>query len=353
MRRFSSHELVSALYKGILGRDADKEGLAAYVDQADRGLDLVELIKSFENSEEHDSKILAIPKRSTVTLPNLKALYPEKYVRGDSENSVFYAANDSEFRWLEEQIISNRYYDSGEVYSPKIDLDKTVTAALAIGLGGKSCLELGCFTGPVLSVLADRGVDICGVDASHLAFVLAYPNVRSRLRFGDLLQQQFDQQFDIFLAMDVLEHLDPVRMDSYVQKIKQITNPHGFAVVNSPMFGDDDIFGAVAPQYMPEWVAAGESDFWRHVHCDGQGWPIHGHLVNASPKWWESVFLRNGLVRDRHIERHIQGLLADFYVMAPARKTLFILRRDDWTPDYPAIERALQTEIGALPIPKI
>jgi len=351
-RQYSGIEVIEALYKGILGREPDRAGFENWLERAEDGLDLAAMIRAFVASDEHRNKALAIPDKSSVRLPNLIDLYPGKYLRHDEHSSVFHVTDDGEFAFLEHQIIANRYYDSSDVYSPRIDLDKTVSAAMVIGLGAGNCIELGCFTGPVLSLLAARNVDVCGVDASHLAFVLAYPNIRGRLRFGDLLDQDFDRTFDVFLAMDVLEHLNPVAMDAYVRKIRQITAPDGFAIVNSPMFGEDDVFGTVFPQYIPEWVAAGDTDFWRNIHCDEAGWPVHGHLVNASPQWWEATFLRHGLVRDRRIECHLQGLLADFFRMAPARKSLFILRRDEWTPDYARIEGALLDEIGALPIPQ-
>jgi 2-polyprenyl-3-methyl-5-hydroxy-6-metoxy-1,4-benzoquinol methylase len=84
-----------------------------------------------------------------------------------------------------------------------IDLDKRVTAAIARALGAKSCLELGCFSGPVLSLLEQAGIEVKGVDASQLAFVLACPNVRGRVLFGDLLSLNIDK-YDVVLAMDIL-----------------------------------------------------------------------------------------------------------------------------------------------------
>jgi methylase of polypeptide subunit release factors len=116
-------------------------------------------------------------------LPNLTELYPEKYLYKRSDFTVFKASSDDDFNLLESLIIKHRFYDSNDVYLPQIDLDKRVTAAIVKALGAQSCIEMGCFSGPVLSLLADQGVAVCGVDISHLAFVLAHNNIRGELRY--------------------------------------------------------------------------------------------------------------------------------------------------------------------------
>lgn len=122
-----------------------------------------------------------------------------------------------------------------------------------------------------------------GVDASHLAFVLAYPNIRSRILFGDLLSQEFDRSFDVFLGMDILEHLNPLRMPRYIARIASLIGRDGYAYINSPMFGTDHTFGTPFQQTLAEWRETGDARFWRHMECDEKGWPLHGHLVWASP----------------------------------------------------------------------
>jgi hypothetical protein len=130
--------------------------------------------------------------------------------------------------------------------------------------------------------------------------------------------------------MDILEHLNPLKLDRYVARVAQLVKRDGFVYINSPMFGNDDVFGTVFEAYLPEWRQAGESGFWRYMHCDAKGWPMHGHLVWASPKWWESIFLKHGLVRDRSVEKTIHGILGGFFdKKAPARKSFFVLRHSD------------------------
>jgi len=251
-------------------------------------------------------------------------------------------------------ILEHRYYDSFGVWSPVIDIDKRVIAALVAGLGTKRCLELGCFTGPVLSLLDEQGIDVAGVEISHLAFVLAYPAIRNRLHYGDLLSVDLPAPFDAFIAMDILEHLNPLKLDRYLARIAALLDRDGYFLINSPMFGTDDVFGEVAPPLLPEWRAAGPSSFWRALHCDAEGWPMHGHLVWASPSWWEQRLAAHGLVRDRALERCVHADLDVFFERyAPARKSFFLLRHADAKPSVStaervsaALQRALATEPG-------
>jgi SAM-dependent methyltransferase len=339
-------DAIGEIYKGIYGRNIDRSEYSSFINSLEAGAPLSTLISDLVRSEEFTGKHGIIPHRSEICLPDLTKIYPEKYCRSGDDFSLFAASSKEDFVLLESLIAKHRYYDSMEVYSPTIDLDKVVTASIVTGLKAKSAIELGCFTGPVISLLADRGVEVCGVDISHLAFVLAYDNIRDKILFGDLLDLDIGCFYDAFIAMDVLEHLNPFRIDLYIEKIRKLVNANGFVLLNSPMFGNDDIFGTVFDIYCPEWQEAGDDDFWRHIHCDAQGWPIHGHLTLASPKWWEKIFGKRGLVRDRITEAQIQEMLKGFFDKhAPARRTLFVLRHESSVPDHTALRQSLRESV--------
>jgi SAM-dependent methyltransferase len=325
-RTLTPEEVVSALYEGILRRHADPSGFVAYLSALLDGRSLsqiiAEMIASFEFRNTNESSVLPV-----ITLPDLASQYPEKYQKTKSGPPIFIADIDDDFEFLERLIMEHRYYDSLGVWSPSIDLDKRITAAIVEGLGARRCVELGCFTGPVLSLLADRGIEVTGIEVSHLAFLLAYPNVRNNIRYGDLLSVDLDGTCDVFLAMDVLEHLSPLRIDQYIARIVRMISSDGFVYLNSPMFGADRVFGTAFEAYLPEWRQVGDASFWRHLHCDDKGWPMHGHLIWASPSWWERQFSEHGLVRDNTIEQVLHESLASFFEGAPARRSLFVLKR--------------------------
>ncbi len=325
-----SPELVAtALYRGILGREPDLAGLGDKVNQLRSGQVLEHVIRSFISSPEFRSRTLeaTVP---AVELPDLTREMPEMYRRetiGGSPLTVYIAGSDADVSRMTMLIERHRYYDALGVWSPVIDLDKEVTAAIVRGIGARSCFELGCFTGPVLSLLAEAGIAVAGAEVSHTAFAFAYPNVREAMLFGGLLDLDIDRRFDAILCMDVLEHISPLELGRYIEKIVSLVAEDGFIYINSPMYGDDPAFGTVFGPYLDEWLSLGDSSFWRHWPCDEKGWPEHGHLVWASVNWWARMFEAHGLVRDQAVEHVVHRHLAGFFQSTPARRALFVLRR--------------------------
>lgn len=314
---------VCEVYETLLGRPpgADMADALALLARAGR----TGLTDHLLHSEEFRARP---PEAAAVELPDLTDLIPDAFYR-TPRGALFMDVRDAAgLRRVEALIREHRYYDSGVAWRPIIDLDKRVTAAALRSLGARSVIELGCYAGSVLKVLDDAGVAVTGVEISHNAFRMAHDEVRDRIRYGDLLELDLPRGgFDAVLAMDILEHLSPLDLDAYAARIAELMAADGFAYVNSPMFGPDDVFGTVFPAYLPAWREAGDESWWTHFHCDPKGWPAHGHLVWASPRWWERLFARHGLVRDREVERQIQARMETFFaVRAPARKSVFVLR---------------------------
>ncbi|HLG88978.1 MAG TPA: methyltransferase domain-containing protein [Alphaproteobacteria bacterium] len=323
--------VITALYRAALEREPDAAGFAAKKRWLRKGGTLDRLVQEILDSGEFRAKVLAklIP---SSTLPDLRLISPENYrsettAYGETM-TVFVAETDADFDRMEGLIAQHRYYDVPGVWGTQIDRDKKITAAIARGLGARTCLELGCFTGPVLSLLATAGLAVTGLDASHLAFALAYPEIRDRMVFGDLLSAHLTGPYDLILAMDILEHLNPAKLGAYVDRIVGLLAEDGYLYLNSPMFGEDDVFGTPFPAYIAEWQSVGDESYWRHLDCDARGWPKHGHLVWASPTWWEELFRARGLVRDRVVERAIHRRLESFFAENPGRRSLFVLHRE-------------------------
>jgi hypothetical protein len=325
----SPEQVATALYRGFLDREPDLAGLADKVALIRSGQALEDVLRTFVDSQEFHSRLIQtlVP---PAPVPDLKTSLPDKYeaqlVRG-TPMTVYVARTDPDIALMTSLIDRHRFYDRFGVWSPVIDRDKEITAAIVRGLGARSCFELGCFTGPVMSLLADAGVSVLGAEVSHLALAFAYPNIREAIMYGDFLTLDIDRRFDVVLCMDVLEHISPIRLDAYIKKIVSLLETDGFLYLNSPMWGDDDIFTPSEEPYLEEWLAVGDTSYWRHWPCDDKGWPIHGHLVWASPAWWEVKFVAHGLIRDRIVEKVIHQRLTRFLADTPGRRTLFVLRR--------------------------
>jgi hypothetical protein len=146
--------------------------------------------------------------------------------------------------------------------------------------------------------------------------------------YGDLLAVDLDRTFDVVVAMDFFEHMNPLKLGQYIRKAASLLNPDGYLLVNGPMFGEDRIFGQPFPLHLEDWTHEPEDKCWRHIPCYATGWPVDGHLVWASPAFWERQFADNGLIRDIEIETALQQALSGFFAEhSYTRKMLFVLRR--------------------------
>ena len=325
----SPEHVATALYRGILGREPDSGGFRDNVKLLRSGRALERVIRSFITSPEFRSRILEdyVP---VTPLPDLRASIPGGYetqsVAG-APMTVYLARTDADIALMASLIDRHRFYDRFGVWSPVIDHDKEITAAIVHGLGARSCFELGCFTGSVISLLADAGVSVVGAEVSHLAFAFAQPNIREAMIFGDLLTLDIDRRFDVVLCMDVLEHINPLQLDHHIEKLLSLIDEDGYIYLNAPMWGQDHVCGVCDEPYLDEWLAVGDQSYWRHWPCDDKGWPVHGHLLWASSDWWERKFRDYGLVRDTAIEQVIHQNLETFFEQAKGRRCLFVLRR--------------------------
>jgi SAM-dependent methyltransferase len=148
--------------------------------------------------------------------------------------------------------------------------------------------------------------------------------------YGDLLSVDLGCTFDVIIAMDVFEHMNPLSLQLYISRAASLLDRDGYLLVNGPMFGKDRIFGEPFPLFLESWTREPQDTFWRHIPCYESGWPVDGHLIWAPVAFWEDQFAANGLVRDIEIETALQDALSGFFAeYAPARKMLFVLRSAD------------------------
>lgn len=107
----------------------------------------------------------------------------------------------------------------------------------------KSVLEVGCATGYLTKVMAERGCTVVGIeldpDAAENAEQWAERVVVGDLDEGDVWNYVKDESFDVVLLGDVLEHLrDPLAsLREAVRKMK----PTGYVVTSLPNVAHGDV----------------------------------------------------------------------------------------------------------------
>lgn len=80
-------------------------------------------------------------------------------------------------------------------------------------LGIKSCIDLGCASGVLLSHLKDYGVSVLGVDASSYARELARDDMKNYILHTDIfdINPKNFRKYDLVFSADLAEHLGNVR----------------------------------------------------------------------------------------------------------------------------------------------
>lgn len=326
-RPVDDEAFVQDCYFDLLERVPDRAGVAHQVEGLRQGMTRWELVANLARSDEYRRKILS---ESTV-LADLTALRPERYGQRTELGSnrtvaVFEAEGPEDYDWLEAAILEHNYYEKPGVWSYEMDDDKRMSARMLSAFAPDRALELGCSNGTVMAALADLGVVCEGVDVSSAALDHADPRVRDLIHLGDLLDVKLSGGYGLVFGLDVFEHLNPNRLDDYLERVAKLVASDGFVVVNVPAFGPDEGFGNVFPFYLEGWEdQAGRGSMLSPIEVDRRGYPIHGHLVWADSAWWVNRFEQTGLTRAPEIEAALHDRYDRWIVdHSPARRAFYV-----------------------------
>ena len=332
LRRNGDAAFLDRAYRELFGRPVDDAGRATYLAAMARGLARADVVLELARSEEHHnhaSRDRGVRTFGSPQLPDLTKERPDQYaVETDllgRELLSFQVREPNDFDWLERRVHETGYYDHEGVWTLEIDLDKRLLAELIASLRPASVFELGCSSGAVLAGLAERGIEVTGVDVSELARSAAPPSVRDRIVLGDLLTLDLPGGYDLVMGLDVFEHLNPNRLDQYLAKLATLVGESGWCVANIPAFGDDPVVGRAFDDYLEE---PKPSTLFHRIDVDDRGYPLHGHLVWATWDWWVDRFAAAGFVRRPNVETAIQERYGEHWrEVCPARRPMFVFRK--------------------------
>ncbi len=324
----NDRQFVQLCYRFFLQRDADPDGERGFVDKLRNGDSRAEIVQEILKSHEFKDLMRTC---DPPELPSLRKIRPEKYEpcrEFDSERDAlaFRITSPSDYDWLEEMIITHGYYDNNGIWNFEVDDDKRVIAHMAQLLQPGKSVELGCFTGSVVKLMREAGIAAEGVEISHLAMSRAYRQVRPHIHFGDIRRLDLPFDYDLILAMDIFEHLNPNNLGEYIVRCRDLLGEGGYILTNIPAYGDDPVFGEVHTLVFDEWKeeACTENSF-STLHVDGDGWPICGHLIWGTSRWWLHQFEARGFAREIEIEKALHAKFDCFIEeKTPARKSFYV-----------------------------
>jgi SAM-dependent methyltransferase len=299
----SDPEFLQEIYLSLLGRGIDETGKLNYLDYLRQGNSRLSVILNIIRSDEFINKVL----RENTPILSIREERPDRYslvkdIHG-RDLWVFRALEPGDYDWLEQKIRDNGYYEKPGVWDTIINEDKRVHAEIASRFQPRSVLDVGCANGPIIKCLNDMGVYAEGVDISRMALARAFPEIKERIYLGDILDVSFPRAYDLILALDIFEHLNPNKLRQYIDKMFQLLNKEGYLFANIPAFGHDAIFGDIFEVYISEWEEelTGRRCF-RTIHTDEQGYPYNGHIIGAGSPWWVEQFERAGFRRETDVE---------------------------------------------------
>ena len=124
---------------------------------------------------------------------------------------------------------------------------------------GSRCLDFGAGSGHVLQLLLDRGLDVAGFDPAPDRQQLLLKSIGQRKNFLGIKGLDSDEQFDIVLLMEVVEHVLEEDFVAVLDRVSRFVKPGGLVIASTP--NNENL--ALASVYCP----VSETLFhpWQHV----------------------------------------------------------------------------------------
>ena len=149
--------------------------------------------------------------------------------------------------------------------------------------------------------------------------------MRDRIHLGDLLDLDLPTDYDLVFGLDIFEHLNPNRLEASTSRQFTAARRRRRVVCGRPAFGTDAVFGEAFPLYLDEWQAdLDRGRLFAPVFCDHDGYPLHGHLINASTGWWLARFAAAGFERHPELERPVHERYAEHFAVHAAPVVLHL-----------------------------
>ncbi|HEX5501518.1 MAG TPA: methyltransferase domain-containing protein, partial [Thermomicrobiales bacterium] len=158
---------------------------------------------------------------------------------------------------------------------------RQVAAGIVADSHPRTAIEYGCAKGFLVEALRERGVEAYGVDFSPHAIGEVHEPLRPYCRVGDV-REPAAERYDVAICMEVLEHLDPRDAPAAIRTL------------------------------------AGAADVVYFTSNPDEDFPEATH-VNVQPAaYWEDLFARVGMARDRVAEPHFIAGWALKFTRKPA-----------------------------------
>lgn len=182
-----------------------------------------------------------------------------------------------------------------------------VSALTALVFSPARSYEVGCAMGLMVKALRAQNVAADGIDFSQWCIDRADASVKDCVKWGDILQPVPPAEegvYDIVLALDVLEHLPPEKINEALGNLAKRLKAGGMIFTVIPAYGPNEFGPELYRLHRATWrrdAAAGLP--FKDIPLDDEGHPHMGHLTHATIGWWEDAFREVGMRRLGDVEQ--------------------------------------------------
>lgn len=150
---------------------------------------------------------------------------------------------------------------------------------------GDRVLEVGCAKGFLMKDLADRGIEVWGLDISDYAARNCHQAVAGRIVVGSADTLPFpDQSFAAVICINVLHNLDTDRVKAALGEIQRVA-PRGKAYVQVDAYRTED-----EREIFEDWVLTavtyGPPAYWEQIFADADfAGDYYWTIIEADPDY--------------------------------------------------------------------
>lgn len=152
----------------------------------------------------------------------------------------------------------------------------------------KTCLDVGCGRGYLISYLRKFGIEAYGVELSKTAMEMAQEHVRSYIKEGDIVKIPYeDNRFDLVLTFDVLEHLDRGKIKQAIDETVRVSKKH----ILHKIYTVENEWITFFHKRDFSRVSVFQKKYWQHIFIELPSVSVLRNSLFRLPSFFETIFL--------------------------------------------------------------